>query len=238
MNRVQYTPSTAYIIFSIHWVQHSPGSASSQDYLSFLHSHDYKFTLECRFNFRHASIHDWPSSASSPWKLIGEVRFSHSHSRELTNWRIESQHQAPHLLTASKYLYKLARLQPPSSHPHGLHVHLQSRLIMVTKLTWLWPPSVSPTSLDYDLQVHLYTCLITISECISKSTVSRCPSISSNSLDYRLQVDLQTSSIMASDYISEFTRSSFSGTPCFPPKHCLQLIQIYRVHNGSDCVPI
>jgi hypothetical protein len=40
-------------------------TASTQDCLSSLHSHDYELTPEHRFSFRRASLHDRPPSASS-----------------------------------------------------------------------------------------------------------------------------------------------------------------------------
>jgi len=62
----ELTLSTAYTEYSIHRVQHTPSTASTQDCLSSLHSHDYELTPECSFSFRHASLHNRPPSASSP----------------------------------------------------------------------------------------------------------------------------------------------------------------------------
>jgi len=49
------------------WHDHelTPSTASTQDCLSSLHSHEYELTPECRFSFRRASLHDRPPSASS-----------------------------------------------------------------------------------------------------------------------------------------------------------------------------
>ena len=66
IHRVQHTPRTAYTKCSIHRVQHTPSSVSTQDFVSSLHSHDYKFTLEYSFSFQRASLHDRPPSAGSP----------------------------------------------------------------------------------------------------------------------------------------------------------------------------
>jgi hypothetical protein len=227
------------MIMSWHRVQHTP---SNQDCLSSLHSHDFKLTPECSFIFRSASLHDRPPSASSPCELKGKVPLSHSHSCELTNWWIESQHPMHRPLTASKYSSKLAWLWPTSSLAYGLQVHLQthsnvackfarSRLpsaflqtfsIMaskcISKLVWLQPP-----------QVHLQTPSITISECISKFTRSWPPSVSPNRLQYRLQVDLQSHSITALECISQITRSSFAGVPRLSLTRHLQPIQLYCV---------
>jgi len=42
-----------------------PSTASTQDCLSSLHSHDYELTSECRFSCRRASLHDRAPLASS-----------------------------------------------------------------------------------------------------------------------------------------------------------------------------
>jgi len=49
------------------WHDHelTPSTASTQDCLASLHSHDYELTPEHRFSFQHASLHDRPPSASS-----------------------------------------------------------------------------------------------------------------------------------------------------------------------------
>jgi hypothetical protein len=60
------SPSIAYTEYSIHRVQHTPSTASTQECLSSLHSHDYKLTPECSLSPRRASLHDRPPSASSP----------------------------------------------------------------------------------------------------------------------------------------------------------------------------
>jgi len=62
----ELTLSTSYTEYSIHRVQHTPSTASTQDCLSSLHSHDYELTPECSFSFRRASLHDRPPSASTP----------------------------------------------------------------------------------------------------------------------------------------------------------------------------
>jgi len=54
----ELTPSIVYTEYSIHRVQHPPSTASSQDWLSFFHSHDYKLTPKCSFSIRHASLHN------------------------------------------------------------------------------------------------------------------------------------------------------------------------------------
>jgi hypothetical protein len=62
----ELTPSTAYIEYNIHRVQHTPSTASTQNCLFSFHSHDYELTPECSFSFRRACLHDRPPSASSP----------------------------------------------------------------------------------------------------------------------------------------------------------------------------
>jgi len=184
-HRVQHTPSTR-----IHRVQHTPSTASTEDCLSCLLSHDYALTPDVGFSFRRASVHDRPPLVSYPWELKVKVTLSHSHGCELTNWWIESQHPACRPSTASKYSSKLVRLGPPSSHDHGLQVHLQTRSITaskcISKLARLRPPRPSPNSLDYGRQVHLQTRLIMA----SKFARSWPPSASPLSLDHDLGVHL------------------------------------------------
>ena len=113
-------------------------------------------------------------------------------------------------MTASKCISIVSLLWPPSSHDHGLQVHICKlawsrppsvspnslnhgipvRTIMASKyiytLTRSWPPSASPNSLNHSLQVYLWTRLITA----SKFAWSRCPSASPNSHDHGLRVYL------------------------------------------------
>jgi len=186
---------------SIHRVRHILSTAFTHDWLSSLHSHDYKLTPECSFSFRRASPHNRPPLASSPWVLKGKVSLSHSHLCESTNWWIESQHPARRVSTTSKYssnfarsrppkcITKLACLQHPSSHDHGLLVHLPTHSIMackcVSKLARSWSRSAYLSSLDHGLQVYLQIRSITASKCISKLT--RLPP--SNASPYSLDPD-------------------------------------------------
>jgi hypothetical protein len=185
--------------YSIHRVHHTPSTASAEDCLSSVHSHDYVLTAECIISFRRASLHDRPPSASSPWELKGKVTLSHSHICKSTNWWIVSQHPARRPSTGSKYLSNFAWLRPPSSHDHRLQLHLQHRLITaskwISKLARSRPPSSCPNSLHHGFQVHLQTSLIAISECISKFTRSRPPSVCAKAVDYCLQVRLPTRSL-------------------------------------------
>jgi len=180
---------------SCHRVQHTPSTSSTQDCLSSFHSHDYELMPECSISFRRASLHDRPPSASSPLELKDTVTLSHSHVCESTNWRIESQHPAYHSSTGSKYSSELARLRPPSSHNHGLQVHLQTRSITaskcISKLARLRPPSASPISLDHGLQVSVQIRLITASKCISKRAESWPRSVSLSSLDRHFQARIE-----------------------------------------------
>jgi len=106
--------------YSIHRVQHTPSTASTQDCLSSLHSHEYKLTPECSFSSRRASLQDHLPPASSPWELKGKVTSSHSHGCELTHRWIEPQQPALLVSTASKYISNLARSWPPSGSANSL----------------------------------------------------------------------------------------------------------------------
>jgi len=188
--------------YSIYQVQHTPSTASTQDWLFSLHSHDLELTPECSFSFQRTSLHDWLPSASTPWELKGQVTLSHSHGCELTNWWIESQHRACHPSTASKYSSNLNQSRPPTASPnlhnHSLQVHLQTQSVTASKFARTWPPSASTNSLDFGLQVST----IMASKCISKLTQSQLPSVFPNSLNYGLQVHLQPHSITISEWIS------------------------------------
>jgi len=188
--------------YSILRVQHSLSTAYIQDFLSSLHSHDYELTPECSLSFRCTSLHDGPPSASSPWGYKGKVTLSHSHSCKLTNWWIVSALGAPCIdshqvliqsrsITASKIISKPTRSQPPSVSPNSRDYGLQVSMIMASKC-------ISPNSLNHDLEMHLQTRSIMASKIISKPTRSQPPSVSPNSPDYGLQVSM----IMASKCIS------------------------------------
>ena len=204
------------MILSWHRVQHTPSTASTQDCLSSLHSHDYELTPECSFSLWRTSLHDRPPSASSPSELKGKVTLSHSHGCELTIWWIESQHRARRPSTASKYSSNLTWSWPPSASPnsldHSLQVYLQTRSITaskcISKLAQSQPGSVSPNSLDYSLQVRA----ITASNCISEFTRSWPPSASLSSLHLGLQVHISTRSIMASRYIINVRRRVYGDS--------------------------
>ena len=226
------------MIMSWHQVQHTP---SSQDCLSSLHSHDSKLTTDCRFSFRCASLHDRPPSASSSWELKGKVSLSHSHSCELTNWWIQSQHPVHRPSTSSKYSCRLAWLWPPSSLDHCLQAYFQTRSILASTLARSRPLRVSPNSVDYSLQSHS----ITASKCIAKLAGlwpaslhdhghqlhiakldwSRPPSVSPNSLDYSLH-----------KCISKLPRSRSRSASLSSVDHCLQeYLQICSI-TASMCI--
>jgi len=232
------------MIMSWHRVQHTPSTASTQDCLSSLHSHDYELTPECSFSFRRTSLHDRPPLASSAWEPQGKVTLSHSHGCELTHWWIESRHQARRPLTASKYSSNLTWSRPPMASPnsldYGLQVHLQTRPVTASKcnskLAWSQPPSASPNSLDRSLQVYLQSPSITASKCISKLAQSQQRSVSPNSLDYGLQVHLQTRSVTASKCISKLT---WSRPPSASPNSLDHSLQVYlqtRLITASKCI--
>jgi len=59
LHRVQaYTEYKHTLSTSIHKVQHTPSTASTQDCFSSLHSHSHDLTAECSFSFRRTSLHD------------------------------------------------------------------------------------------------------------------------------------------------------------------------------------
>jgi len=78
---------------------------------------------------------------------------------------------------------------------------------LLMKLARLRPTSASPNLPDDGLPVHLQSCSITASKCISQLTSVWPPSVSPNSLDYGLQVYLYTRSITTSMSISKLAQS-------------------------------
>ena len=195
IHRAQHTPSTAYTEHSIHRVQHTPSTPSTQDWLSSLDAHNYELTPDWGFSLRRTSLHDRPPSASSPWELKGEVTLSRSHSCELTDWWIGCQHPARRPSIASKYSDNHAGSRPPSVSPNSLEYGLQVHISILVQ----WRPlGASPNLLDHGLQVYLQSRSGTASKCISKLTRSRSRSASLRSLDHGLQVYLQSHSITAS----------------------------------------
>jgi len=95
------------------------------------------------------------------------------------------------------------------------------------------PPSVSPDSLDYSLQV----CTIMASMCISKLALSLPPSASLSSLDLSHQVHIQIRSITASKCISEFTRSP---SPSASQSGSIQYIfkQQWRLNGDTEVTEV
>ena len=81
-------------------------------------------------------------------------------------------HLQTYSIMASRCISRVAGLRPATSHNHVPQLHLQTRSITISewipKFSPSWPPSVSPKTLDYPLQVHLQTCSIMALECISE----------------------------------------------------------------------
>jgi len=75
-----------------------------------------------------------------------------------------------------------------------------------------WPRSVSPNTLNFSIEVHLWVHTISAFKCISKLAQSRPPSASLSRLNLCLQVHLQTRSITVSKYIFTARRRVFSDT--------------------------
>ena len=115
-------------------------------------------------------------------------------------------HLETRLTPASEWICNLTRSPTPTvsahSHHRGLQVYLQSRTIMASKcisklagswpqsnlqtqsimagkFAWSWPPSESPNSLDYGLEVET----VRASKCISKLARSQPWSVSLSSLN-------------------------------------------------------
>jgi len=95
----------------------------------------------------------------------------------------------------------------------------------ISKLAQSQPPSVSPNSLDYGLQVRMITAL----KCISEFTRPWPPSASLSSLDHGHQVQFSTRSITASKYIVNERRRVYGDTGVTEDNHRVLPVQINRV---------
>jgi hypothetical protein len=105
-----------------------------------------------------------------------------------------------------------------------------------SELPQSWPRSVSLSSLNLDLQLHLQTRTITASKFMSKLAQSRPPSASLSSLNLGLQLHFQTRSIAPSQCISAFTQFR---SPIASPNsldHGLKVHLQSRSITASQCI--
>jgi hypothetical protein len=181
-------------------------------------------TAACCFSFGHASLHDRPLPACSPWELKGDVTSSHSQCCELTTTWILSHHPANLLLTdsksfsnlglimASKWIPKLTWSRPPSaSLSHTIaasKMHLQPRPITASKC-------ISDYH-NFSLQAHLQTHLIMASKCITEFTWSYPPNVAQNSLDHGIQLYLWVHSIVIFRRTSNCSPAPPAASPDIP----------------------
>jgi len=179
--------------YSIHREQHTPSTASIEECLSSVHSHDWASTTECFFNFRCTSLQNCLSPASSQWELKGKVTWSHFHSCEWTNgWMELYQHpvsfESTALQLSSNLTWPRLPIMPCKSQPQSaslssldncLQVYLTNQSITASKLASPWPPCASANSLNHNLQVHLWVHSIII----FRRTLSCSPPLPSASPD-------------------------------------------------------
>jgi len=152
---------------------------------------------------------------------------SHSHSWELTNWWKQFEHLALRPSTASKYSSKLARLRLPNSHDHSLQLH-------ISKLARSRPPTLSPNSLDYGLQL----CPIMAPKSIYKIAWSRPPSASPDSLNHSVQVYLEIRCITASKFAWSWHPSSSPNSPDHGLRVYIGGHSIIIVRRTSNCTQV
>jgi len=158
------------------------------------------------------SSHDWLTPAASQ-SLLSELSMYillhnsiHFQNAVITNKQSHNSRSTFHLSHSLKIHHCCVLL--PS------HTIVASSVLLNALDHALW--SVSLSSCDHSLQVHLYTRSITGLECISKLAWSWHPRVSPSLLNLSLQMYLQSSSIMALKYISQFTWSwpqSFISKP-------------------------
>jgi len=116
-------------------------------------------------------------------------------------------------------------IAPPSWTYRLQILYLQVLLQSVSIVAW----SSSANLLDCGLQLHLQTCSIMASKCISNVAQSQLPIASPNSLNCSLQLHLQTCSIAACMWISKLTPLR---PPSASPNPLHQGLWLYRwVHS-------
>jgi len=125
-----------------------------------------------------------------------------------------SQHLARCPSTSSRYSSNLAWSQPPSASPNSLDYSLQVRMIKASK-------GISPNSHHLGLLVYLLSC-----------------SISANKFPWSWppQVYLQTNSSTISECISKFTRSQPPSESPTPLDYCLQVHLQSSLITASECI--
>jgi len=190
---------------SISRVQHPPSTAYSE------YSMHLRLSVIPSFSRLHKSFKD-------------KVTSSDSHSFELTNRWIESQHLVRLPSTASrsatsKYSSNLPRSSPAASASLNSLDHSSE---CISEFTRFRPPSACPNSLDHGLALHLWVHSISASRCISEFTQSRPPSASLSSLNLGLKVHLWVHSISASMCISQLARSRPRSVSLSSLNHHLQ----------------
>ena len=206
----ELTPSTAHTEYSIYWVLLTPRTAASQHRISPTPSQSLISRQTMLYSILYIlTITSWPMNrVSTPmapnyclridrlqvllpfrsimtFNYISKLARSWSRSASLCSLNDSLQmYLQTRLITPSKWIFKLARLQTPSVAPDSLDYGLQVRMTMaskcISKFTPSEPPSAFPNSLDYSLQVRT----IMASKCISKLARSHLRSVSLSSLDH------------------------------------------------------
>jgi len=178
-HRVQHTPSKAYTQYSIHPVQHTPITAYIEYSIHRVQdTQSTAYTAYCII-LRSTVSHSQPVSHLSADYLV--LNSLHSHNYELTN------QERPRFHCKCLPIYRLQMPRPPDALPlnvspdtlhSGFQVHLWVPLISssecISKLTQLWPPSASLSSVN-----------LSVSMGISKLARFRPPSVSPNTLRSR-----------------------------------------------------
>jgi len=83
-NDTEKMASTVYADYSIHWVQHTMGRASTHDCLAPLHLHDEALTPECTVSFQFPSLDYWLPAPHSAIVSQGKVMLGYSHGCKLS----------------------------------------------------------------------------------------------------------------------------------------------------------
>jgi len=172
IRQVQHTPSTAYTEYSIHRVQHTPCTAYTE-----------------------YSIHRVQHTPSTAYTEYSIHRVQHTPSTVYTEYcihpvmyhsKIDGLPLPASLSSLSRPCYTQFCTFPQSRGNQWIMSQLPLHLPPELPPPDWPPPSTLPISLDHGLQVHLWTCSIIASKCISKLD-RLCPR---SSLNHSLQVYL------------------------------------------------
>lgn len=163
IREVQHTLSTACPEYSIHLVQQTPSTESTQDWLYCIHSHNHNISPKAASASGLSLYKIDCYKQNCQWEHKCQVNWSHSGRWELTNVQTVSKYSLCHpihwlqinclqellqftLNMASTCLSKLTSPYLPTFYNDSLHVRLECYQIMASMIARSSPPYESPNS--------------------------------------------------------------------------------------------